>query len=408
MTDNSYKYIKYSRNEMLSNNAFNYTLNADFIDPKYRSVFEIYNINGDEMLDTSELAQLKDDIDAACMIDGDYQNLSKRETNSFLQRFFPNMKISRGLLYGFFQEIQFNYEATIKLISDGKIDYTEQGEEGDCWLLSEVRALSGTEWGAKAIKDSISDDFDAQVYTITLKGVNFTCQISYDEIETERDKPNRCQGDIDMLLLEIATERYFRQEVEAGRMDRDIDDLLASGASVGKETMAYLLTGNVGHNFMFYSERLTQEEIITGSEEIKQNSKVYSHFKENLNNHSDLYGRKAQEQFIRMIADKTKEYALVCSFNSPDDWINSEKYSTEEKSDDFNTTDCHEYTIEDIVMDTNGNIYDIILNNPDDPDVRIHKSLEEFLDQCLDVSVYDKNDNYDDLVRIAEPCWIRL
>ena len=52
---------------------------------------------------------------------------------------------------------------------NGEIENTEQGDAGDCWLLTHINGLRDTKWGKKLIKNAIKPD-GAGGAVITFKG----------------------------------------------------------------------------------------------------------------------------------------------------------------------------------------------------------------------------------------------
>ena len=66
MGDRTYNYIKYNNgSNRISDNAYNYDVKKESMDPSYINIFEYYDKNGDNNLDTTELAILKKDINEA-------------------------------------------------------------------------------------------------------------------------------------------------------------------------------------------------------------------------------------------------------------------------------------------------------------------------------------------------------
>ncbi len=102
-------------------------------------------------------------------------------------------------------------EITYKaLLSDGVIDPSRQQNNGDCQVLSILNSMSRTDWGSKAIKDSIKYDDKGNV-TVTLKGVEskdnqFT--FTMDEISNAQAKGWAALGDADTVAIELALKKY--------------------------------------------------------------------------------------------------------------------------------------------------------------------------------------------------------
>ena len=399
MTDIFLRFKSFKKNMIISDNAFNYELDKSKIKKSWMPIFEYYNENGDNVLDTEELAKLKADIDLADENQDDV--ISKEESKNLLHKILPELKLKKRHLNGFLKALQKNYIYTIENMSDGIIDWAAQGKVGDCWLLSEVRSMSHTEWGSKAIKDSICYNSENKTYRVMLKGVNFACEITSREIKKARRKHKKSKGDIDVLLLEIATEKYFRQEVEAGRMNCDTNNLLNGNKLFGKQTMQYMLTGNTGCCICIDNQKpelMSEEEVA----EWKENAPdEYAHLMENEN---VIFYAWKDEQKNGVLEELAKEaeggYSVICTFKESSEWNNPDKYSDEEKQDEFSNTDCHAYMIEAIIIRDDGSKF-LILNNPHEPNILLYKEADEFFDQVECIYATNKDDNYEQLKSIC-------
>ena len=116
--------------------------------------------------------------------------------------------------YDYFQQPEYKM--------DKKIDYTKQGEVGDCWLLSGLSSLHNTTWGRKAIEDCIEIDSETGDVTITLKGAygkkkKFT--VTNEELDSAIANQSYSSGDKTVLAFEIAIAKYRKQygeEIDGG------------------------------------------------------------------------------------------------------------------------------------------------------------------------------------------------
>lgn len=90
-----------------------------------------------------------------------------------------------------------------------------QGHTGDCSLITAVLSLASTEYGREIIKDSIEPHDDGTV-TVHFKGVNKSYEISQEEIEAhdtdDNLKDEYSNGDNDMLVIELAAEKYDKEK----------------------------------------------------------------------------------------------------------------------------------------------------------------------------------------------------
>lgn len=106
--------------------------------------------------------------------------------------------------------------------ADGFIDSVAQGRTGDCWLISGLNALSETQWGRDAIKEAIDIQPNGDI-KITLKGAygkkkQFT--VTKQELDRAKDSEKYSSGDIDVLAIELAVEKYrkqFRETLHGGQ-----------------------------------------------------------------------------------------------------------------------------------------------------------------------------------------------
>ncbi len=128
---------------------------------------------------------------------------------------------------------------------DGIIGDTQQGQLGDCWLLSGVNALSYTEEGQKIIKDAL--EYHDGYTTVHLKGA-IDYDITDEEVEKARSE-NYSTGDDDMLILELAAKKAYEDIANRNIMlDSGFYDILIWGndGSINGSNSAflmYLITG---------------------------------------------------------------------------------------------------------------------------------------------------------------------
>lgn len=410
MADLTPKFINIISEFTLSDNAFNYELEEWRVNNKYLSIFQYYDENKDGTLQVNELQKIKQDIDSINN-DEDKNSLSQKEINSLLLKIFPKqLDHPEGIMEEFLKTIQFNYQNIIERFSDGKIDFSMQQQNGDCWLLSQVRAISSTDWGAKAIKESITYDEENEKFIINLKGVNFSCEINYDEIANAKNDPAKPIGDIDMLLLELATEKYFKQEIAAGNMNKDPQNPLNGGLEVGETTMQYLLTGNKGleifmHNKKFKKFYRKDNKMLKIA--YAENNENANFLVKNAKNFANVHKDKKKIEFLKILS-QSNNYAMLVNFYNKENWNNQEDYKNLNDQETFDHQIKHSYQLEKIITDSDGEITDIILINPWNPEVEIHKSLKEFLDQISNITVVNETDNYDEVKKYLKPSWIKV
>ena len=110
---------------------------------------------------------------------------------------------------------------------NGLIDEeTIQGATGDCWLISALYSLSGTEAGKDIIRDAIKVNDDNTV-TISFAGIGVSYTISKDELDkfdTDNNTSDQfSNGDNDVLAFELATQKLW-QDMQSGRVNLNTDN----------------------------------------------------------------------------------------------------------------------------------------------------------------------------------------
>ena len=124
---------------------------------------------------------------------------------------------------------------------DGQIGDFEQGNTGDCWLLSSIKAIANNPKGLEILNNMLSVD-EAGNVTVTLQGKEYL--ISKEELWGAREL---AQGDLDVRALEIAVDRYLHEnhrytpdnDLTSGVVGRGINILIGDGES--KTTMEDLM-----------------------------------------------------------------------------------------------------------------------------------------------------------------------
>ena len=167
--------------------------------------------------------------------------------------------------------------ANIATAGDGRVGSSVQGRyRGDCYFLAEINAIRNTEDGQAILNNNIKKNNDGS-YTVTLPGAvkvrqqynreGKRCDVTgtYHITQEAVDKAIRnagltyAQGDVDVILLELAMESYRAEMVQTNRMNpgsgsntitaessvreaqnRNNDDFLASGNTIDA---GYILTG---------------------------------------------------------------------------------------------------------------------------------------------------------------------
>ena len=102
---------------------------------------------------------------------------------------------------------------------NGDIDADfRQGQTGDCWFLSTIQALRNSPQGQALLDDSVNIDPETENIIVNLKGVNKTYTITPQELE---DSDKLSFGDLDVRAMEIAVQRYFKENPIMGKTTID-------------------------------------------------------------------------------------------------------------------------------------------------------------------------------------------
>lgn len=166
-------------------------------------------------------------------------------------------KILETVVEDVIREEQNKYHADI----NEQIEDSKQGRLGDCWLLAGLNSLSYSEAGIKLIDEAIENNGNG-TYTVTLNGVNISYTLSDEDLENARKSGLYSSGDDDVLLMELAVEKFLK-ELQAGNitLQKGAPDFLSDEETANMdenpinggvfEYLIYLLTGecaNWQHN----------------------------------------------------------------------------------------------------------------------------------------------------------------
>lgn len=91
---------------------------------------------------------------------------------------------------------------------NGIIENFSQGNFGDCFFLSQLKAISQTDVGKNILKNSISEDANGNV-TVELKGVNE--RYTFTPQEMKQAKLKYSTGDDDVRAFELAAEKHYEK-----------------------------------------------------------------------------------------------------------------------------------------------------------------------------------------------------
>lgn len=384
---------------ILTTPAANHEMSVKSANKLSKPLFEYYDSNSNNVLQKEELEKLKQDLQSILSANGQ-RGVNKADIQKYLENISSDKLLSVKNLDSFINDILNNYETYIQNEADGEIEHFEQGRRGDCWLLSQLNSLSQTSWGRDAIKNSVVKNKDTNSYTIKFAGVDFETTITQKDIQKARKSYKYSYGDLDVLMFEIATEKYFLQERNKMHID-DKEDVFDDNLSVGHKTMQYLLTGKTGHSF--YINNMSEDDHKSMIESICNIDKNYKNILEQIKQHiSNAYNQDTMEALINKIASD-KECAILCTFPNTEQMDNKQVYKIKNKNDLLKMAG-HECSVKNITKDVDGNITDIEIINPWDSEDPVHMTLKEFLDKIDCITVINKDDRYESLKTGFKPC----
>ena len=264
--------------------------------------------------------------------------------------------------------------------TNGVIESFGQGRTGDCYLLSSLMALASNKEGAKLLKNNISKNSDGSV-TITLPGavaanrelrkdgytsrITGTYTITKEEFYKARQSGKYSRGDDDVLLYELAFEKYRTQVLET----RDANHTRASfdvGRYIGGGTYADPLKGGLEVDAMFVLSANMGTEYSIGENQgvITELPKAAGYGPSSINLDHDKTSRREIDKYLKRFERDPERYALTAAFRS-------------------SATSGHAYHLKKVSGDT------VILVNPWDSDKEIAMQKSEFLRQAECITVWD-------------------
>lgn len=254
-----------------------------------------------------------------------------------------------------------------------EIENFEQGQIGDCWLLSALKSLSFTESGKQIIDDAITENKNGS-YSVEMKGLGTKYNISQGEIINAKNNPKYAQGDDDIVLLELAFEKALK-DVQRGKYPvpdyvssqvYEKNDVLNGGHM---QTAIYLLTGNeadVAYNSYHNDFNNDTEHLKIRTLDILYNDEITT----------DI------ENIYNKMEENPTNYAATISFKNAGDSLESLVVKDVNGEEVLLANESHAWSIKSVQDDT------ITIVNPWDSQTEVTVEKEEIKAHTKRISSY--------------------
>ena len=304
--------------------------------------------------------------------------ISIKQNNDKKEYKFANQTYTKNLQEGYSLNTGKVDLATLKgdININGKIEPSKQGELADCYFLAQINALAGTDFGKTAIKNSITDNDDGS-YTVSLKGADKSYKISKQEIlyakTLTQDGYNvYSKGDDDVLLLELAFEKYYlgtQGFADDNFIKESKNELIKTKNQNGEifENRTTFSYGGFGGNFERANTNQDIVALLTGT-----NS--FIGFK------LDNKNPKSTEILLKEKAMHQNDVALTFSLGNFKKGY-SEKNVPQKYQDIF--SENHQFSIDSVTLDENNNIKTVKIVSSWDSEMITDVPYKEFMNDLI-------------------------
>lgn len=208
--------------------------------------------------------------------------------------------------------------------SDGKIGFFQQSNKrGDCYLLASLLSISNTTTGAEILKKNITKDKLGN-FQITLPGAiavkkdyandNKKCYvtgrytITLADINKARQSGKYSKGDIDVLLYELAFERYRKEVLKTNQANNQQSQYGMAGQYVGNGTFADPLKGGQSNDAIFILTGRKSKDYSISSNSV---ASISSQSIKSIDIQDGKLSRKGVEHFFEKMTKDPDRYAAT-------------------------------------------------------------------------------------------------
>jgi len=310
------------------------------------NIFDKYDLDKNGEISTEEAEKAQRDLYSYCDKNGScfYNSVSHKNRKELK---------AQGLDLKALARFEYRLEGTPYI--DGKVTAAFQGRAGDCWLLSGINALNTTAKGKEYIKQAIKINEDG-TYSVALKGVNKTYNLTNKDLEDNFTSVSR--GDNDVKLIEIAVKKYNRELIETKQESKTGADYTRF---VGNSTKRSPLKGGGTANQAIF--------LLTGKE-----SKVYTSPKYMYESgiKKGIYIQKTDvDKYLDDMMNGKSQYATLAAFKK--------------KNKKLGMYTSHAYAIKRVEKDC------VIITNPWNSSAEISVPRKEFMENVDEFSICDLN-----------------
>ena len=215
---------------------------------------------------------------------------------------------------------------------DGIIGNFKQGKIADCYILSALISLANTEIGAEILKNNIKNIANNS-YEVTLPGAeivnnNYKLEnkksfitgkyiITSSEIENARKSGKYSSGDLDVLIYELAFEKYREEVLKTKEINKQKSEYGQAGQYTGDGTFLDPLNGGNSHDAIFILTGKKSKNYKISSEDVLPYPKGYIQSSKT-NTIETTLNKRGVENLLDKFEKNPRRYAISFSLRLDD------------------------------------------------------------------------------------------